>query len=185
MPLGIVVDINELDTSNLLTLIGFAGTIAGLIFAARQFAASRRATQGQFLLELNDHFRHFDAIYRSLYENRKRASTSPPWKPPDDDWTAVAQYMGLFERCMVLIDNGVLNISTFERLYGYRFRDLVRVETIRQRFFKDLQTAGGWSDFLKLWSKLDDQEFKRTGKAPEPRRPFFTSENSPAAATAA
>lgn len=179
MPLGIVVDVHQLDTSNLLTLIGFAGTIAGLIFASRQFAASKRATQGQFLLELNDHFWRFDRIYRSLYEYRKDGDQSRPWEPPDpDDWTTVAQYMGLFERCMVLIDNGVLNIATFERLYGYRFRDLVRPESVRKLYFSDLEAAAGWGDFLELWSKLDDQYFKRTEKAPEPRRPFIIKESS-------
>jgi hypothetical protein len=132
-------------------IVGFGGTILGLYFAYRQLVAARRASQGQFLLQLADHFRHFDEIHRSLLE----AERPEPWRPPRDDWVSVVQYMGLFERCKVLVDCDVLNLSEFERQYGYRFRHLVGKQSVRDRYFADAETAEGWEDFRKIWAELD------------------------------
>jgi hypothetical protein len=45
----------------------------------------------------------------------------------------LGEYMGLFARCKVLIDSGVLDPHTFERQYGYRLRHLIRYRGARIR----------------------------------------------------
>lgn len=162
-----ILGLEPLSTDNLITLaIGIGGlglTASGLYFAYRQLVAARKASQGQFLLQLWDQFRHFDEIHRSLL-----AEGSPePWKPPRDDWTSVVQYMGLFERCKVLIDCDLLDLQTFERQYGYRFRHLTSKQSIRDRFFSDSDTADGWQEFLQIWADLDAAYSARRQRQPE------------------
>jgi hypothetical protein len=176
-------DLQPLTTDNLVAIliavVGFGWTIRSLALANRQLKAgqytaeaTRRTTQGQFLIALNDHFRLCEDIHRSLVANDPDAD--PPWHPPEGDWVPVVHYMGLFERCQILIESDALDLPTFERLYGYRFRHLVTKAAVRERYFLNPTDASGWSDFLELWSRLDEAYLARTGKQPPDPCPQIT-----------
>lgn len=160
-------NLEPLSTDNLVTIIlaviGFGGTIFSIVRASRQLRESRRVTQGQFLLELSDHFRNFEGIHRSLLRTKKGAI----WAPPDDDWTSVVFYMGLFERCQVLLEDEALVLDEFERLYGYRLRLLVNRGSVRDRYFSNASEALGWQDFIRIWKQLDDAYAARTNQGPQ------------------
>jgi len=165
-------NLEPLSTDNLVTIIlavvGFGGTIFGLVRASRQLRENRRVTQGQVLLELSDHFRHFEGIHRSLLNTKRGAD----WAPPDRDWTSVVFYMGLFERCQVLLEGEALALDEFERLYGYRLRLLVKRRSVRDRYFSNAKVASGWQDFIRIWKQLDDAYAARTEKEPKNPAPI-------------
>jgi hypothetical protein len=118
---------------------------------------ARLVTSGQFLLQLQDAFRVHDALYRSLIEARKHVD----WLPPDEDWIAVTQYLGLFERCKILIDWQALDIPSFQRLYSYRLRDVCNRKEISAMYFETEAKAEGWTDFLDLWHEVRLEYFEQ------------------------
>jgi hypothetical protein len=175
VPLSALTALEPIDTGDLLTIIGFVATLIGLFFAYRQLIAgqrtsdaTRKATQVQLLLQLGDQFRHFDDIHRCLME---AIDTGTPWNPPASQRTRVVQYMGLFERCKLLIDFDVLDISIFERQYGYRLRSIVETPAIKEKYLDDVDEARGWTDFINLWRDLDTQYETRIGNPPETQAP--------------
>jgi hypothetical protein len=174
----------EENMMELLTTIGLflsAGglilTGGGLIFAAKQVRAaneqaraaneqaraaseqletSQRIARGEFLLHLDEIFRHHDRVHRRLLPNRGEWG-SPENGPPLDDseaWADIESYMGLFERIKVLIDAGMIDKDTMNRLYGYRISNIVRNNVIRVGKLENPETKGGWTDFIELATLL-------------------------------
>jgi hypothetical protein len=155
--LSTILHLEPISTDNLVTLVigvfGFGATLIGLRFAYGQLVESKevaeqtqRVSKGQFLLQLDEAFRQFNDVHRSLMQPNE---PDPEWHPPDDNWTRVVLYMGLFERCKILIDYGLLDPEIFERQYGYRLRRIVATPTIVEQCLNPSRIAG-WADFLAL-----------------------------------
>jgi len=60
--------------------------------------------------------------------------------------------MGLFERVKVLIDDGIIDANTVNRLYGYRITNIVSNAAIQEE--KLVKEAGSWKDFIELRQML-------------------------------
>jgi hypothetical protein len=159
--LATIFHLEPLSTDNLVTLaigvLGFGATLIGLRFAYGQLVEGKEVAEqtqqvnkGQFLLQLDEAFRQFDDVHRSLM---KPSEPDPAWTPPEDNWTRVVLYMGLFERCKILIDYGLLDPEIFERQYGYRLRRIVATQTILEQCLNP-STIAGWTDFLALRDEL-------------------------------
>ncbi len=168
--LATIFHLEPLSTDNLVTLVigvlGFGATLIGLRLAFGQLVEGKeiaeqtqRVNKGQFLLQLDEAFRQFDDVHRSLM---KANEPDPAWTPPGDNWTRVVLYMGLFERCKILIDYGLLDPEIFERQYGYRLRRIVATPTILEQCLNPSKVAG-WTDFLALRDELMElYEARRT-----------------------
>ena len=72
------------------------------------------------------------------------------------EWAQVDAYMGLFERAKVLIDNGVLNMGTFVRLYGYRLDNILGNPMIVESKLEHEKEL--WSDFIALCAAVKEHE---------------------------
>jgi hypothetical protein len=152
----------------------FAGLSAlaaavGLAFAGVQLRAGRKTTRAQFLTEIHRMFLHYDAVHKKLEgaeeaDIAKQASAARNWNPTGAEWSDIRAYMGLFERLWILSESGVIDMSTLERLYGYRMRNVVRNDALRSYL---LCHRLGWSDFLRCWEEMNRANTRRTGKEPE------------------
>ncbi len=96
-----------------LGLFALVISLASVWYLARQVIDARKQALGQFLLELDNHFARYQDIHEGLIKFKQ-----------DYDHNAnivrVWQYIGLFERCKVLIDKGIIDIQTFIDFYNYR-----------------------------------------------------------------
>jgi hypothetical protein len=100
-------------------------TAAGLVFVAQQISDTRRQATGQFLFELDSQFQQYVDLQDALMDG-----DNPSYTPTD--WPLVWRYLGLFERCKVLIDNHTIDMKTFEAFYGYRLYSVVANTAIRK-----------------------------------------------------
>lgn len=74
---------------------------------------------GQFLLQLDEAFRHHQSVHLKLRPGGGWAK-DPEQRPTNTELPEVEAYMGLLERVMIMIDLGLLRADIVERLYGYR-----------------------------------------------------------------
>ncbi|MDX1994051.1 MAG: hypothetical protein SF029_16820 [bacterium] len=140
----------------LLTLIV---TIVGVVYAGNQLHLSRRVSQGEFLLHLDEMMRVHDKVHRSLRPGGKWAKGNVgPINA--DEWADVESYMGLFERIKILIDRKILDIKLFDRLYGYRIDNIIANEVIVQTKLGS-EEKESWQDFIALHRALEQS---RKGK---------------------
>ncbi len=74
-----------------------------------------------------------------------------------DDWAAVDAYMGLLERCEVLMRQKSLNPEVFASMFAYRVDNLLAQEAIvGGKLVGDECTH--WADFIKLAKRLRDMD---------------------------
>jgi hypothetical protein len=142
-------------------VVGAPLAAAALLVGARQLVRGRRASEAQFLLSLDDAFRHHVDTHMKF----RPASTEPPdvvggWCGPeaigpetDEDLADVEAYMGLFERVNVMIDRGLIDADVVDRLYGYRVGNLLSNPRVVDAKLRD--QAAGWQEFIALAAKLE------------------------------
>ena len=138
---------------------GQAQLWAGQAQLKRQALTAR----GQFLLGLQERFRDHDPVHLSL---RDRPGDYQWWagdEPTRTEWAAIEAYMGLFERVWMLVQQGLLEVETVDRLYGYRIRNIVKNDSIRAAQLDNPIRARDWVDFVELWRALDEAHRARLG----------------------
>jgi hypothetical protein len=131
-----------------------------------QLQESKKNSRGDFLLRLDEAFQLHRDVRANLGPGGRwyRGEHGP--KFPEDD-AEVQTYMGLFERIHLLIEEGIINIDTVDRLYGHRFFFIVTNPIIYQeRLVKHTQD---WTDFIKLWKALEQSRLKKNRSLPEDR----------------
>ena len=77
-----------------------------------------------------------------------------------EHWAEIERYMGLFERISFLVDDNFIDIEVFDRLYGYRIRNIETNPTIKRE--KLTNRAYGWQDFIELSKAIKDAKDKNT-----------------------
>ena len=65
----------------------------------------------------------------------------------------VEAYMGLFEHCEIMLEQGLIDDRTFREIYLYRLRNIVANDIIRQQ--KLIDRASGWPRFLALLKRVN------------------------------
>lgn len=133
----------------------------GLLFVWQQIRAARHVARSQFLLDLDRRLRDHVGV---AFDVR-----SPSWTPKDDaEGFELARYMGLIERMAILVDDGIVDLSTVRKLYGWRMRWLIANQCVRQ----DLaDRREGWRTFIELWCRLDEQCHRDLGEGLCPEHP--------------
>lgn len=137
--------------SQLATALGAPIAIGALIFAGVQLRRTLLIERGRFLLELERMSGIHEKTHIKLrpggeWSDRKTGPQSAT------EWAELEDYMGFFEHCELLIHAGTMEIAHFERLFGYRLRNIVANETIVQA--KLVQEGAYWKDFRSLASRL-------------------------------
>jgi hypothetical protein len=138
----------------ILSILNLLVAATGLRYVWYELNRTSKTTQGEFLLNLDEKMNDFADVTEATFDN--------DWVPSDDkdtniagiSWARINNYMGLFERIKILIDDDIVNLELFTRLYGYKLRYLVLNDAIYQR--KLLGQGYGWTDFIKLAHDLAD-----------------------------
>jgi len=63
--------------------------------------------------------------------------------------------MGLLEVMEVLIEDGLLDVGTMDRLYAHRILALVKNPAVYQHNL--VERSYRWKDFRKLWKRVEGQ----------------------------
>lgn len=140
------------DIATIATAVGIILTGVGLIFTGLQVRDARRVAQGEFLLRLDELFRDHHPVHLRLRPGGEWAGSEKGPQSPAE-WAEVEAYMGLFERINLLIERKIVDKETVDRLYGYRIRNIVANDVIRQA--KLVRARASWQDFVNLCELLD------------------------------
>jgi hypothetical protein len=157
----------------LAAVVASVGVVAGVYFGVRQLKAAanearlgaeqleanKRSTQGGFLLAFDQMLDRYDPVHKKLRPGGEWAAAEIQLGP--DEWAEIERYMGLFERVKILIDDGFLDLETFDYLYGYRVRNIEANPTIKRE--KLVRRAWGWKHFIELSEALKKQRESRAG----------------------
>jgi len=87
---------------------------------------------------------------RDLFTEEKRVEIHAAIRNENtiENWVAVDDYLGIFELCFVLIDDGNLNLDSFRSQYGYRLGNILFCDEII--YYKLLLEYEFWDNFYKL-----------------------------------
>jgi hypothetical protein len=126
------------------------------IAAARdQLEEGKNTARAQFLLDMDQAFEADRDIRVRLAKRDQSPLTT-------EEWRQVKRYMARFERVSVFVSEGLLDPAVVYRLYGARFRNIVKNPQIRSRLLEE-DKAASWVDFIELWRKLDAMELHASG----------------------
>ena len=125
-----------------------------LAFTGLQLKRTLVVERGRFLLEL-------ERMSASHEKTHIRLRPGGPWSDgvslpkSSSEWAELEDYMGFFEHCELLIESGSLEFSSFQRLFGYRVKNIAANRSIVQA--KLIDEGKHWNDFRKLAFRLGIQ----------------------------
>ena len=151
----------------LAAILGLIGVIIGLVYADFQFRATKRSTQGNFLLQFDQMLQTYDKVHKLMRPIGDWRSGKK--KIEEDDWPDIERYMGIFERIKILIDDKFINLAVFDRLYGYRIDNILKTRQILNE--KLIKRAYGWQDFIHLTNALYQDRINRKDELAIPLDP--------------
>jgi len=153
--------LNPPSTSDVIALAAIVLAAVGAVIAYRQFRAAKEQLQkagdtarAQFLLDMDQAFEADEAIRVRLAQCNQPPLTT-------EEWRRVKRYMARFERVSVFVQTGLMDPAVVYRLYGARFRNIVKNPQIRTRLLTG-DKAASWVDFTELWRRLDEISFEET-----------------------
>lgn len=138
--------------SQIAEIVASMAAVIGLFYAVVQLQKNARIAEGQFLIELTKMFAEHEDVHIKL---RPAGDWRNGKANPDTvkDWTAIDNYMGLFERCEILMRQKTLDPSVFAVLFGYRLTNILSQPAIVEK-----KLVGGerkyWGDFIRLLDRL-------------------------------
>jgi len=118
-----------------------------------------KITQASFWLQLRRMFADHNDVHFNLRPDAAWSRNLPITELPK-----IESYMGLFEHCKLMLDDELIDLGTFKKIYAYRVRNIIRNPEIV--FVKLMAHIDGWKDFvglvimLDLWSTLKESETK-------------------------
>jgi hypothetical protein len=136
----------------LATALGAPTAIGALVFAGLQLRRTFLIERGRFLLELERMSATYDKTHIRLrpggdWSDRVTGPASA------QEWADLEDYMGFFEHCELLIKAGILEQNHFNRLFGYRLRNIVANETrVEAKLVKE---GSDWTDFRSLARRIN------------------------------
>ncbi len=138
--------------NELIALLGIPSALAALIWTAYGVHLNRQTTRAQLWLNLREKFQGFDEVHLKL---RPGGDWAVPGAGPKDpnEWAPVEGYMGLFEFCERLLEEGLLEEGIFRETYEYRVRNIVANERICVE--KLVKRPKGWKAFIRLCKRWD------------------------------
>ncbi len=136
---------------NIVTIIGVIVAAGSLAFTAKNTELTRLTSRAQFWLNLRDQFAKHADVHNLLRSAGDWAGDKGGPATPKE-WAQVEAYMGLFEHCEIMLDQGLIDESTFKEIYRYRLSNIVANTIIRRE--KLCKRAYGWKRFLELTQRM-------------------------------
>jgi len=136
----------------IVTVLTVLIAIVGIWYAAKTLKDSIRVSRAQFFATVRGLMSNYDDVHARLRPGGDWASEIPAGPQNAAEWARVELYMGLFEYCERLLEQGLLNQTDFDRNLLYRLTNIVAnpiiVETkLRPPLVQD------WADFVRLCAR--------------------------------
>jgi hypothetical protein len=150
--------------------IGILVAAATLFFNWRTNVATAKAERARFWLELRKMFASYDEVNRKLQKGGVWYARDDRPKP-GQELTEAIPYLGLFEISKRMMDQGLLDEETFNSLYRYRLRAILRNGPIKQKLLNpsDDDDKDGYKDFKALVKQVDDDRGTLQDMLKDPR----------------
>lgn len=134
------------------TLLTAVGAVGALYFYGIQQLQNKRANRANFWLKLKELFAEKDRfeIHKKIMDNHLEFPIS------EHDSAIIDDYLGLFEICMEMLDQKVIDLNTFTSIYKYRLDYILRNELlVKEKLIKE----GHWFGKLyKLYSLISKSQ---------------------------
>ena len=142
---------NVAVAANVAQILGAVGTVGGIFYAAAQLRHNASTSRATFLLELEKMSRDHDAVHTKL---RPDGTWTKKGAGPqnDEEWMQLEDYMGFFEHCEVLMQQGSLDPRVFRSLFGYRLENILENKLIVKE--KLIDERNYWQLFWALLQRL-------------------------------
>lgn len=101
------------------------------------------------MLELKKMFLDYDDVHAKLRPDGAWNNDSGGAPISGEEWTRVEGYMGLFEHCKRLLEDGLVSEAEFRKSYSYRLKNLADNEQIVEEKLKSSESED-WKDFIGL-----------------------------------
>lgn len=105
-------------------VIGTIGLIASVLIVIYQLSCDNDITMGTFILELNNSFignERILAIYHRLKSFEDMTDEEKEHCITEEDRPNLDEYLVFFETISVLRKKGIIEMSTLDEMFGYRF----------------------------------------------------------------
>jgi len=138
------------DWSTILTIVGVFGTLILVFHNNRQFNRDKKIARAKFWLDLESMFSKFDDLNSKLRNGGE-------WNDKSEftvkEWSEIEDYMGLFEHCELMIQDGVIDSERFESIFLYRVKNLIFNSHIYKA--KVIGEQESWVTFIKLLERYN------------------------------
>ena len=142
--------------TDIATVILAIATTVSLIYIGRQVRVTRQQAKGEFLLALDEQIEKSRPVALRLISEQA-------YKPIGDEWPQLWQFMSVFERINIMLEDNILDIGMIDRLYAFMLLRLLANDAI----FERLQATGAeWQDFIDLCYAVADYR-ARKGATPQ------------------
>ena len=150
----------------IIQIINAAASIAmvvALIYTILEFRRSSKFSKTTFLLDLRDKF---------MESKRYNIHIALERKEDINNESDLNDYLGLFEVCEIMIENGALELTDFTKLYKYRLENILGNKKIvfnklvnEYEYWKSLYNLLNrcFSDYKKEFRELTKMREKKTG----------------------
>jgi hypothetical protein len=145
---GAVVDNTEIK--DVATIVGVLVGAVSLAFTALNTRRTALTNRAKFWLDLRSTFTSHDEIHHKLHP---RGDWKNPRAPTEEEQFQVEAYMGLFEHCEIMLEEGLIDEKTFKEVYRYRLMNLVANDWVRVE--KLCNIPQGWKRFIALLARMD------------------------------
>lgn len=132
------------------TIVGLPTVLVGLWLSGQQLRQTRRTVEVQLLLELRAAFAAHFEVHINLRPEGIWAGANGPNSA--NEWAMVDAYLGLFEVCNRMLDNGQLSSDMFRNQYLYRLENIHRHHGIVAHIQAEREY---WAQLIKLFSRFE------------------------------
>ena len=119
---------NLSDYADMATIAASVLGVGALIFGGVQLMHSAKVAEGQFLLELEKMVTSHDDVHLKLRPGGAWTEGQSP--ATAEEWAKLEDYMGFFEHCELLIQDGSLSEKRFANIFDYRLRNILANKAI-------------------------------------------------------
>lgn len=152
-----MVDNIMMSFDNLEGIVGItAASIAaiGLVFTAIGLYRNARITKAEFYLTLREMISKYDEIDLNL-RGRGKWTGSFAGPTSEDEWVRVVSYMALFEYCMMLAQDKLIDLKIIKYMYGLRIGRILKNRVIvKTRLIRE-EERENWSTFIELCKQME------------------------------
>ncbi len=137
--------------ANLVTIIGLPIAIVSILYSMASLLQTKKIEEGKFLIELRKMFADHNHVHYKLRYGGEWSQGNNPIPNDTEEWAKIDSYLGLFELCEILIQNGSLSPEHFSSQYKYRLENIIASNQI---VLKIRDERDYWTNLLRIINRV-------------------------------